>query len=221
MGSLGLDHGDLERHIAYDIGTAEVARILSDRFDAPLVMSGYSRLIIDPNRYLGAPTSIPLASEDVVIPGNHDLTPEEVAQRVESFFLPYHDAVTGVLNAYRARGAVPGVVSIHSFTPAFLGQERPWHVSILWDKDGRIALPLLERLRADPHLCVGDNEPYSARNPEGYSLATHAEAEGHPHVLIEIRQDLIDTKLGATNWAERVGDALADVMADPTLYTVS
>lgn len=220
LGTLGVAEPDLERHIAYDIGSHDLALWMSERTDARLVMAMYSRLIVDPNRHPGTPTSIPLASEDVVIPGNHDLSAEDVAQRENEFFWPYHSAVDREIERFRHAGRVPAIVSIHSFTPAFLGFERPWHIGILWHRDPRIARPLLERLEADPEICVGDNEPYSARNPEGYTIETHADNRGYANVLLEVRQDLIADSAGVEKWGRYLTDALIQVLDDPAIYRV-
>lgn len=220
LADLGLAPTDLERHIAYDIGAAAVALGLAKQLDAPLVLSGYSRLVVDLNRHPGSPTSIPLASEDVVVPGNHDLSESHVAARLRELFWPYHDAVAATLERYRGQQRVPALISVHSFTPAFLGRERPWHVGVLWHRDQRIALPLIKRLNAEPDLCVGDNEPYSARNPEGYTVETHAEKPGYPGVLLEIRQDLISSADGVERWEGRLGRILADILADPWIYQI-
>jgi predicted N-formylglutamate amidohydrolase len=195
-----------------------VARGLADRLDAPLILAGYSRLVIDPNRHPGSPTSVPLASEDVVIPGNHDLSPQQRQAREQTFFWSYHDTIAAAMSRFRQRERTPALVSIHSFTPAFLGRERPWHVGVLWHQDGRIARPLIKRLNAEPDLCVGDNEPYSARNPEGYTMEMHAEQPGVPGVLIEIRQDLISSPDGVDKWQARLGLILAEILADESMY---
>ncbi len=218
LDNLGLDEAALRRHIAWDIGAAEVARALAVRFDAPLILAGYSRLVIDLNRPLDDPTSIPVISEGTIVPGNRDLDPEEAARRADSLFRPYHAAIDDALGRFEAAGRTPALLSIHSFTPVFKGVERPWHVAVLWDRDGRIAQPLMAALRSDPELLVGDNEPYSARDPAGFTIESHAEPRGLPHVLVEIRQDLIDTHHGAAAWAERLGDALDGILADPALY---
>ncbi len=220
LGALGLQSADLERHVAYDIGAEACARYLSERCDAILVKANYSRLIIDPNRHPRSPTSIPKASEDLVIPGNHDLGPEAVALREATFFWPYHENVSQVLESFRAQNRVPALISIHSFTPAFLGFERPWHLGILWHRDDRIPGPLMKRLAAEPDICVGDNEPYSARSPEGYSVETHADNHGYPNVLIEIRQDLIDTPSGVTHWSALLARMLHEILADRTIFSV-
>jgi predicted N-formylglutamate amidohydrolase len=125
-----------------------------------------------------------------------------------------------VIEGRQRAGIVPALVSMHSFTPVMNGFERPWHIGILWNRDPRLPLPLIKRLAAEPGLSVGDNEPYSGRADHGYSIYVHGQDLGIPHVLIEVRQDLIDTHHGAAEWAERIGNALVDVLADDGLYKV-
>ncbi len=218
LDNLGLDDALMRRHIAWDIGAAEVARGLAQRFDAPLRATGYSRLVIDCNRALDDPSSIPEVSDGVAVPGNRGLGPAEVERRREALFRPYHRAIAAALARFRERGQVPGLVSIHSFTPVFDGVERPWHVGILWDQDPRVAVPLIEALGRQAGLVVGDNQPYSAREPRGYTVTAHAQSQGYPHVAIEIRQDLIDTHHGAAEWTARLAQALAPILADPAIY---
>ncbi len=220
LGTLGLEASLLERHIAWDIGAADAARWLSSHFDAPLVLAGYSRLAIDCNRPLDDPTSIAQESDGIDIPGNRKLTPSERAARARELFHPYHDAIEVLLGRWRGRGQVPALVSIHSFTPVMNGFRRPWHYGVLWGHDPRIALPLLEGLRRQAGLTIGDNEPYSAREPHGYSVDHHAGVHGYPHIEIETRQDLIESREGASLWAERLAHALGPILADPGLYRV-
>lgn len=212
MDNLGIGEAVMRRHVAWDIGAADVARRLAARFEATAVLSGYSRLLIDCNRGLDDPTSIPAISDGLVIPGNRDLTPAQAAARAECFFRPYHDAIEAALAAKDARGVTPALVSIHSFTPVFKSFKRPWQIGILWNRDPRIAEPLMAALAADPAITLGDNQPYSARDNFGHSVEHHAEPQGRPHVLIEIRQDLIDTHHGAEAWAGRLGAALASIL---------
>lgn len=217
LGTLGLSEAELSRHIAWDIGIAEVTRGLARRLDAPAVLSRFSRLVIDPNRALDDPTLIPQISDGVVIPGNQGLSPGEVAARIDGFHQPYHAAVGRALDDLVARGPTPAVVSMHSFTPVMKGVERPWHVGILWDQDPRLPLPLMTRLRAQG-VPVGDNEPYTARDGHGYTLFEHAAPLKLASVLIEIRQDLIDTHHGAAAWTERLGDALRVVLENAGVF---
>lgn len=218
LDNLGLDDALMQRHIAWDIGAAEVARGLAQHFDAPLRATGYSRLVIDCNRALDDPSSIPEVSDGIAVPGNRGLGPAEVERRREALFRPYHRAVAAALARFREHGQVPGLVSIHSFTPVFDGVERPWHVGILWDWDPRVAVPLIEALGRQAGLVVGDNQPYSAREPRGYTVTAHAQSQGYPHVAIEVRQDLIDTHHGAAEWTARLAQALAPILADPAIY---
>ncbi len=219
LDGLGLDEAVRTRHIGWDIGAAELARRLSARFDAPLVLSGYSRLVIDCNREFDDPTSIPAVSDGVQIPGNHAIGAAQAEARQRIFFAPYHDAIERLVARFRARGHAPAVISVHSMTPIFAGKERPWEVCVLWNQDPRVAAPLLENLRADGDIAVGENQPYSGRDDYGYSIQRHAEAPGLPHVLIEVRQNLIDTNQGAARWSERVARALGPALLDdPSIY---
>jgi predicted N-formylglutamate amidohydrolase len=221
LDGLGLASADLQRHVAWDIGAAEVSRILSARFDAPLVLAGYSRLVADCNRVADDPTFVVEVSEDTVIPGNRGLSDEAIAARTDACYWPYHRAVEEVREAMMARMAhevVPAVVSIHSFTPVFKGRERPWHIGILWNRDPRLAVPLMDELGRNAHIVVGDNKPYSARDEYGYSIQAHGAVHGLPQVLVELRQDLLEDHESLRHWAAILGDALAVVLDDPELY---
>jgi predicted N-formylglutamate amidohydrolase len=218
LDNLGLDAAALARHIGWDIGAAAVTRLLAPLLDAPALLGGYSRLVIDCNRDPADPSSIPAVSDGTPIPGNAALTPEARLARRAAIFDPYHAAITSRIDAWRRRGIAPALLSIHSFTPAMAGKQRPWHVGVLWDQDGRIALPLLDGLRAEPGLIVGDNEPYSAREPVGYTQRHHAFGTGLPHVAIELRQDLVGDESGAAAWAERLARLLRPILGAPGLH---
>lgn len=218
LGTLGLDETALARHIAWDIGVAELTRRLAARFDAPAVLGTYSRLVIDINRRLDDPTSIPAMSDGVPVPANLHLDGADREARAAACFHPYHAEIDRRLDDFMGRGMAPAFLSMHSFTPVFQGYERPWHIGILWDRDPRLPVPLMAALRRDAGLVVGDNEPYSGRDRHGYSIHEHAEARGLAHVLIEVRQDLIDTHHGVEEWAARLGDVLAEALADEHLH---
>jgi predicted N-formylglutamate amidohydrolase len=215
---LGLLERDLNRHIAHDIGAAEMTRRLAERFDAPAVLSGYSRLVIDCNRQLGHPSSILTVSDGVEIPGNKNVGAEEAAERAEACFWPYHRRIGQLMDAIHARGACPAIVSIHSFTPVLGGEFRPWHIGVLWDEDDRMSAPLIDTLRGNGEIEVGDNEPYSGRARFGYSIEQHATATGYPGVLIEVREDLIAAPEDSRRIGDELGDALAPILADSGLY---
>jgi predicted N-formylglutamate amidohydrolase len=218
LGTLGLEEGDLERHIAIDIGAAALTEKLAARFDGTAVAAGYSRLVIDCNREPEDHTSIREISEGLVIPGNRRLTAADREARVTEIFAPYHQAISARLDAFEARGAVPVFLAIHSFTPRFRDVARPWHVGILSNRDRRIADPLIAALKADSSLVVGDNEPYSALHFAGYTVDAHAVKRGLASVMIEVRQDLIAHVDGVERWAGLLYDALAPILEDPSLY---
>ncbi|MDH3241038.1 MAG: N-formylglutamate amidohydrolase [Alphaproteobacteria bacterium] len=205
LGTLGLGPADLLSHIAWDPGAAMVARRLSELLDAPLVESGYSRLVIDCNRPLDSPESIPEQSAGVSIPGNRRLSAEDRARRIEALFTPYHDAIRKVVDA---RGDRPGLLlSIHSFTPVFGGRRRPWSIGLSYGRDERLVKLLLGAMTGDETVQVGENEPYSIDDETDYTIPVHGEARGLPHVLIEIRQDLLTTPADAARWAGRLAEA--------------
>lgn len=217
LDSLGLDEATRLRHIAWDIGAAEVTRHLAELLDAPAVLSGYSRLVIDCNRSVDDPTAMRQISDGVIVPGNRELDANARTQRAEACYWPYHAAVTGAIERVEARGVVPAIISIHTCTPVMCGFERPWHIGVLSNTDRRMADLLIAELSRDPALCVGDNKPYSGLDPHGYSIETHALPAGRPNVLLEIRQDLVDTRHGAQRWATLVRRALQAVLAYPEL----
>jgi len=218
---LGLGPAALSQHIAWDIGAADVTRLLAERLDAPAVLAGYSRLVIDCNRSPGDPTSIAEVSDGTAIPGNRNLDDVAAEARLNEVFWPYHHAITQML-AHRwrhGRGRAPALIAVHSFTPVMNHCRRPWQLGVLWNRDARLAVPLLARFQADSGLCVGDNQPYSGREV-GFTMDTHGGAAGLPHVEIEIRQDLLADQAGCAHWAAVVGDALSEVLRDETLYRV-
>ena len=219
LANLGLAEADLRRHIGWDIGAADVTEHLARRLDAPAVLTGFSRLVIDCNRCPDHPSAIPEVSDGIAVPGNKGLMERQRRERIAACFTPYHDAVKAQLAASAQRGVTPALLMIHSFTPQMNGSRRPWHVGILWDKDPRIPVPLMRNLAVvEPKLVVGDNEPYSAREPAGYSIHVHAMSAGLPHVLVEIRQDLIETEEGAAEWAGILADAVEPILACADLY---
>lgn len=221
LDNLGLGQAELSRHIAWDIGIADVTRRLAEIMDAPAVLSRFSRLIVDPNRALDDPTLVPRISDGVIVPGNRELAPAEIGRRIAALHRPYHAAVDRVIEGkladLRQSGRRPALISMHSFTPVIKGTERPWQIGILWNRDPRIPEPLMARLRAEG-IVVGDNEPYSGRDNHGYTLHVHAEPRGLANALIEMRQDLIDTHHGAAEWTRRIRDALRHVLDDPRIY---
>lgn len=218
-GTLGLAPAELERHIGYDIGVRNVTHLLSAHLQAPALLTRYSRLLIDPNRGADDPTLVMRLSDGALVPGNARIGHEEIARRLQRFYRPYHDAIADLVNAKLERGIVPVIFAVHSFTPVWRGVARPWHVTLLWDKDARIARPMIEAFSRDPALVVGDNEPYDGAL-EGDTLYQHATLRGLPNALIEVRQDLIGTPEGAEDWARRIARVLSPLIVDPTVRRI-
>ena len=220
LNQLGLADWVLEEHVAWDIGVDELVRCLADELDAPAVLAGFSRLIIDPNRRPDDPDAIPALSDGIAIPGNQDLDEAARQQRIDSFFRPYHGAIEARLDGFRERGIAPAVIAVHTCTPVFDRVVRPWHIGVMWDKDPRIPLPVMRHFDAIDSICFGDNEPYSGRHPHDFTIDFHAEAAGLPHAGFEVRQDLVAQPAGAREWAGILADALRPVLADPALYSL-
>lgn len=218
LSDLGLPQEERLRHIAWDIGASGLACALAEQLGLPAVLAGYSRLVIDCNRPLGDPTSIVAASDGVAIPGNAGLNAAAREARARACFWPYHDAIDEMLAELRGLTPAPAVIAVHSFTPTLRGAARRWQCGVLWDRDPRIPLRLMAALRAEAGLVVGDNEPYSGRDPADFTVGLHAERHGWPHVCIEVRQDLLEAPGGTEEWTGRLARALEPILDDRNLY---
>ena len=201
LGDLGVAETEHRRHIAWDIGIAGVTEHLSALLDATAVLQTYSRLVIDCNRNPGWPSAMPEVSEYTPIPGNVGLTAADRDQRVQAIFTPYHDRIAALLDERADRPTI--LVAMHSFTPSFKGESRPMQVGILFDQDAALARIMIDLLRDEGDLTVGENAPYALAPDSDYSVPTHAEKRGLRHLEIEIRQDLIADPAGQQAWAER------------------
>ena len=207
-GSLGLPDEDMARHIAFDPGAAGVSIALGELLGAPVLLGNFSRLVIDPNRGEDDPTLVMKLYDGTVIPANRAVDTAETERRLAAYYRPYHGAVARLA----ARRDDTLFVAIHSFTPQLRGREpRPWHVGVLYGHDARFALPLLRRLREETDLCVGENEPYGG-HLDGDSVDRHAIKPGRVNVLIELRNDLIETDAQQVAWAERLAPILEEVL---------
>lgn len=202
LGSLGLDEAQLASHVAWDIGAASVARKLSGLLDATVILQNYSRLVIDCNRPPGSTSSIPTRSEYCDVAANVGLDSTAAAARVAEIFAPYHGGLSATLDRRRLAGRRTLLVAVHSFTPVYMGKPRPWSTGLMYRHDGRLGRVLLELLRQEPNLEVGDNEPYAITDNTDYTIPVHGESRGIAHVGIEIRQDLIADEAGQQEWAE-------------------
>ncbi|MBS0640837.1 MAG: N-formylglutamate amidohydrolase [Proteobacteria bacterium] len=211
LGDLGVPEVERARHIGWDIGIGGVTERLSELLDATAVLQTYSRLVIDCNRDPSWPSATPEISEHTPIPGNVGLTPAQRQARVDAIFTPYHDRIRALLDARLGRRTV--VVAMHSFTPRFKGESRAMHVGVLFYKKTKLAEIMLDLLRREGDLVVGENAPYAITENSDYSIPTHGQRRGLEHVEIEIRQDLIETEDGQAAWAERFARLLTQADA--------
>ncbi|CUH78280.1 N-formylglutamate amidohydrolase [Tropicibacter naphthalenivorans] len=203
-GTLGLPDADMARHIAYDVGAAGVSLALGEALDAPVILSNFSRLVIDPNRGEDDPTLLMKLYDGSVIPGNRHADAAERERRLTAYHRPYHAALERL--ATRRDDTV--IVSMHSFTRQLRGRpSRPWHVGILHAYDARLSDPLIALLEAEPDLTVGRNEPYPGHLP-GDAVDRHALRHGRLNTLIELRNDLIETEAAQAHWGARLAPLL-------------
>ena len=214
---LGLPREVLETHIAIDLGCRDLAIALSDLMKSTLIIASYSRLTIDLNRSPYDETLITPISDGIEIPGNQNLSTIDQKSRVEEIFDPYHAAIDREIKRLQGRQSRVGVISMHSFTPSMGGRSRPWEIGILWAKDDRISRPLINSFRSEIDLCIGDNEPYDARENYGYTVESHGEKAEIPGVLIQVQQDLIDSDLGVKKWADKIFQHLNPILRDLAL----
>jgi predicted N-formylglutamate amidohydrolase len=208
LGTLGVPDSERQRHIAWDIGAAGVVRHMMAHLGGLAILQTYSRLVVDCNRPPAVESAIPTISEDTAIPGNLNLSAADRAQRTAEIFRPYHDRIAAELDRRQAARIPTVLVAIHSFTPVYRGVARPWHVGLLYNRDDRLARPMMELLNREGGLVIGDNQPYSVSDESDYTIPVHAERRGLPYGEIEIRQDLIADEAGQSLWAERIARLL-------------
>ncbi|WP_244437598.1 N-formylglutamate amidohydrolase [Roseivivax isoporae] len=209
LGDLGLSPEARHSHAAWDIGARDVARALSDLMEAPLVAGTLSRLVYDCNRPPEAPDAIPVRSEVHEIPGNRDLDAASRAARVARVHDPFHAAVEEVLSGR----AATALITVHSFTPVFHGARREVELGFLFHADGALAQAALAAEQAAGRYRAALNEPYAASDGVTYTLARHGEGRGLPALMIEIRNDLIDTPARAQAMAAHLAPGLAAALA--------
>lgn len=217
---LGLDEEALDSHIAWDPGAMAVARLLSASFDAPLIAPVVSRLIYDCNRPTKAASAVPVKSELYDIPGNIDLSDDDRYARAGQYYLPYRNALIGTIEAAMAAGRRPALVTIHSFTPIYKGEQRDLELGILHDSDARLADQILQIVGVEEDVTARRNDPYGPDDGVTYTLAEHAVPRRLLNVMIEIRNDLIADEEGQQAMAVRLAgwlkSAIANLDADVT-----
>ncbi len=211
LGTMGLSEEDRCRHIAWDIGAKAVAVALSEILAAPLFTQRYSRLVCDCNRQPGVSAFTPDISEATAIPGNRNLSEEDKQARADEIFWPFHDAITVALDARQEKGLPTKLITVHTFTPVYLGRSRPWEIGVLFNRDRGFAPAIARWLQDSTELCVGVNEPYAVGDETDYAIPVHGERRGIPCVEFEIRNDLITGRAEARSWANLIARSVSAV----------
>ncbi len=222
LGDLGIAADEMDRHIAYDVGAEGVARALSERLDAALILQRYSRLVIDCNRPLEARDCVVTVSDGTAVPANADIADLDRRRRYVEIHQPLHEAIAVALGQRQATGKPLFLVSVHSFTPVMraTGAVRTFELGLLYNRDARLAEALAETFRAaNPDVSARLNEPYIVDDVSDYTIPVHGETRGIPHVLLEVRNDLINDARGQQEWADRLAGPLllaAKTLEGPT-----
>lgn len=210
LGDMGLDPFARRCHLAVDIGAGKLTSSLAESLKVTAVVQNYSRLVVDCNRQLMDPSAFLQYGDGILVPGNRNLHQDQKDLRANALYWPYHRAIEEQIVRLEKIGPAPAFIAVHSFTPVLDGEARPWQIGILWDKDERLREVFLEDFRAAGYV-VGDNEPYSGKAPQDYTIDRHAEARGLPHIGIEIRQDLLGDKAGIAEVAAVMHDIIASI----------
>jgi predicted N-formylglutamate amidohydrolase len=219
LGRMGLEDEDFQRHYTVDIGAGGVTEALSDLLDAPAVLCNYSRVVVDTNRPLDHPTAFVTSGEGKPIPGNLFLSEEDRACRVAEIYNPFHDTLRAEIDKFLMRGEIPILLAVHSFTPVFFKQKRPWEFGVLWVQDRRISDPMISHFKGLGYN-VGDNQPYDARAISGTTINRHGDDRKLPNVLVEIRNDMLRDAAGIQKWAGELNVFMQQILEDESLRTL-
>jgi predicted N-formylglutamate amidohydrolase len=206
--NLGLKPLDVNKHIGWDIGALKVAKNVSKNINCSLIHSSFSRLLLDCNRSLKSKGAFLKKSEDIIIPGNKNISKKEKLLRAKKYYFPYHDQINKLINKKLNDKIVPILVSIHSFTPIYLGKSRPWHIGLLQRKDQRLSSIFAKEIKKNKKIILGINEPYKLDLAGDFTIPFFSESYGLPHVLIEIRQDLLLKNKSINFWSNLIFNIL-------------
>jgi predicted N-formylglutamate amidohydrolase len=206
---LGIASGEMDRHIAYDIGAEGLARKLANALDAMLVLQRYSRLVVDCNRPREARDCMPAMCDGTPIPANRAITEGERTLRLEEIHRPFHDAIRALLDLRTGHPTI--IATIHSFTPRLANADRPWQIGVCFNRDGSFAEKFMRAFgSANPVISAAFNEPYIVDDISDYTVPVHAEGRGLPHVLLEVRNDQLANDLGQERWAHLIAESLIE-----------
>ena len=211
LNGLGLDEAAQQAHVAWDPGARAVSMELSEQLDARFLASRVSRLVYDCNRPPEAADAMPARSELFDIPGNADLTSGERELRVQNYYLPFHSALSKLLDEGQGNSVM---VTVHSFTPVYHGKRRDVEIGVLHDRDSRLADELLDSATNHTDYIVRRNEPYSADDGVTHTLKRHAIDKGLLNVMLEIRNDLIGDEQSQRQMGQMIAKWLQAALAN-------
>lgn len=193
LDTLGLSEEALQSHAAWDPGAEAIALLLSKSLDAVLVTAGFSRLVYDLNRPPEHPDAMRAISEIYRIPGNTNLSQQDQQTRTKDLYRPFHDEIDLILDRHQAENRMSVLVTIHTFTPVYLGKKREVELGILHGSDTRLADELLRAAPRITKFTTLRNAPYGPEDGVAHSLEIHALPRGILNVMLEIRNDLVAT----------------------------
>ncbi len=202
---LGLSEADKTSHAAWDPGALHLSKKLSKLLDAALVISKVSRLVYDCNRPPASPDAMRDVSEQIEIPGNRNLTQAQMRERVDTVYVPFVDLLTQTI---KKRGNAPIIVTIHSFTKTYNGYVRDTEIGIIHDKDTGLAMTMVDLAQNQSKWRVDLNEPYSQKDGVAHTLKVHGTDNGLINVMIEVRNDFLETETQIDEMARMLADLL-------------
>jgi len=208
--ALGLNDAARQSHAAWDPGAQAVAETLAMMLDARLVESTVSRLVYDCNRPPEDQSAMPARSELFDIPGNRDLGAAERARRVRMVYEPFRDLLAETL---RTPPTPRALITIHSFTPVYMGDPRDVEIGVLHDRDSRVADAMMATAPAHTRLRVERNAPYGPADGVTHTLKEHGLKNDLLNIMLEIRNDLIKTPEAQREMAAMLAHWLAAALA--------
>ncbi len=207
--NLGLNEAARQSHVAWDPGALPIALMLSKQLDATLIASSISRLVYDCNRPPESTDAMPAQSELFDIPGNVNLNAAEKSDRIEKYYFPFRDTLESIIED-RAKPTV--LITIHSFTPVFLGNTRSVEIGVLHDSDSKLAEALLAEVKELTVWNVQLNQPYDAKDGVTHTLRLHGIKNNLLNVMLEIRNDLISSEEQQARISSDLAGAIDDAL---------
>ncbi len=201
---LGLGRTAFASHEACDSGAAALCLALARLTRSPALLGRFSRLVADLNRDPAREDAVPACVDALAIPANRALTAAQREARLARYHAPYHARLAHLL-ALRPDAVL---LPIHSFTPSRSGVSRPWQIALMWADDHSFTGRVAQWIGHGNDWLVGLNQPYSAHNRNSHTLVRHGLAQDRPALMIEVRQDLLETGPDVERMASVIASAM-------------